>query len=185
MPRIGLYWPLLVIGGSKTTAAAVVCLNSAQLLSRQLLRMSLHATRAASCRLHATRAETAQCLSKAYGEDAAAVIGGGGSRYPLIWDARALKLERSAALFVASRMSFPVVAVMCAHAVQYVCQHGGLCARRGRGHRARLVAGGVRRRGGGPSGPLALMCDTARASPASTHYILIGQPSAFLRIFDS
>ena len=110
--------------------------------------MSLHATRAASCRLHATRAETAQCLSKAYGEDAAAVIGGGGSRYPLIWDARALKLERSAALFVASRMSFPVVALMCAHAVQYVCQHGGLCARRGRGHRARLVAGGVRRRGG-------------------------------------
>jgi hypothetical protein len=134
--------------------------------------MSLHATRAASCRLLATRAETAQCLSKAYGEDAAAVIGGGGSRYPLIWDARALKLERSAALFVASRMSFPVVALMCAHAVQYVCQHGGLCARRGRGHRARLVAGGVRRRGGGPSGPLALTCVTAvsaRLTPASTH----------------
>lgn len=78
-----------------TTAAAIVCLNSAQLMVRQLLRMSLHATRAESYRLHATRAETAQCFSKAYGEDAVAVRGGGGSRCPLIWDARALKLERS------------------------------------------------------------------------------------------
>jgi hypothetical protein len=112
--------------------------------------MSLHATRAASCRLHATRAETAQCLSKAYGEDAAAVIGGGGSRYPLIWDARALKLERSAALFVASRMSFPVVALcvrmqykMCVSTVGYA--RAGAAATARCSSRAASAGGGADR----------------------------------------
>ena len=146
--------------------------------------MSLHATRAASCRLLATRAETAQCLSKAYGEDAAAVIGGGGSRYPLIWNARALKLERSSALFVASRMSFKVVALyvrmlynMCVSTVGYARAGAAVTARGS----SRAASAG---RGGGPSGPDAddVTCVTLCAPHPRAH-VLSHSYSTTVRFF--